>query len=284
MKYIDVPKLIREKSRAEAEALFSSRTKTAYLGDSRSICIILGKYKMFVDTSDIGFSPHMMLDGYWEYWLTKFISENVSNEQHVIDIGANLGYYSILLSEIVGPLGKVYSFEPNPAIFEMLKSTMVLNGFATRSELWNCALTGGPGDRETMLFIPSNDPKNATIVPEGYVDPRGRTVRVKLLNINDLKLKRADFIKIDVEGSEKSILESLRPLKEELQPKIVVEVNFKRNYGYDEIVDLVGYGNELLHIDFNAEVVPLTRKMVAEQRQGEDWLVFWPGKDPWPGR
>lgn len=284
MSYVDVVKVLREKNRVEAEEFFTSKTRTAYIGNSRSLCIVLGKYKMYVDTSDRGFAPHMMFDGYWEYWLTKLIAEQVSEGQHVLDVGANLGYYSLLMSELVGPEGVVYGFEPNPAVYEMLTSTMTLNGFSERSKLFNCALTDGSGADETILFIPSNDPKNATVVPEGYADPRGKAVKVKTMSIKGLDLKRVDFIKIDVEGSEKPILESLQALKKDLNPKIVVEVNFGRNYGYDDIVSLIGYGGELLHIDFNSDIVPLTRKMAAELRTGQDWLVFWPGKDPSPAR
>lgn len=280
MTYIDVPHILRTTSRVEAEAVFESNSRSAYLGGNRALCIVLGKYKMYVDTTDIGFSPHMMFDGYWEYWLTKFIADHVAEGAHVMDVGANLGYYTLLLADIVGESGKVYGFEPNPVLFEMLRSTVRLNGFWRQASLVNAALIDDPQQVEVPFFVPRNEPKNGTIVQAGYSDPRGCVISAPARTVGSLDIRRLDFIKIDVEGAEKALLESLQPIKQELTPKIVVEVNFGRNYSYDDIVRLAGYGSELLHIDFDGDIKPLTRKLVSEERQDEDWLVYWPGTEP----
>lgn len=265
-------------NRPNAEDYFSSRTKCFYLGERKSICIVLGQYKMYVDTSDVGFSPHMMFDGFWEFWLTKFMADHIRPGDHVMDVGANLGYYTLLMGSLVGPTGSVMSFEPNPAIADLLKSTLTINGFDGRTRFFNAALTDAASKGTLSLFVSDKDPKNATIVAETFVHPTGKTISIQALDINDIPMTRLDFIKIDVEGSEKRILESLQALKHQYAPKIVAEVNFGRRYTYDDIVALIGYKGELLHIDFNSEVMPLTRKMAAEQRHNEDWLVYWPGK------
>lgn len=277
MTYIDVPDILRNTNRVEAEGIFQNNSRTAYLGDKQALCVVLGKYKMYVDTADVGFSPHMMFDGYWEYWLTKFVAENVREGAHVMDVGANLGYYTLLMADIVGSSGKVYGFEPNPAIFKLLDATVRLNGFQRHTKLFNAALVGDPQQTDVAFFVPHTEPKNGTIVDPAYSDPRGQVISVDALSIDKLKIDRLDFIKIDVEGAEKGVLESLQTVKRELSPQIVVEVNFGRDYGYDEIVELVGHRGELLHIDFQGDVKPLTRKLASDERHHEDWLVYWPG-------
>lgn len=282
--HIDVPRILRETNRVEAEALFSSRTRTAYLGDNRSLCVALGAYKMYVDTTDVGFSPHIMFDGYWEFWLTKFIADTVKPGDHVADVGANLGYYTLLLSDIVGPDGLVWAIEPNPTLLRMLDWSVRLNGFRRRTRLVDAALVESADLKQVPFFVPFDEPKNGTIVDAGFSHPRGETTTVAARTFDSLNVERLDFIKIDVEGAELAVLKSLERAKEAFSPKIIAEVNFARGYAYDDILKLVGYGGELLHLDFDADIKPLTRRMVAEERTGEDWLVYWPGRGPGPVR
>ncbi len=68
--------------------------ESAYLGDETALCRVLGRYKMFVDTSDNSLSPHLMLDGYWEMWLTEALARAIRPGMTVVDVGANLGYFT----------------------------------------------------------------------------------------------------------------------------------------------------------------------------------------------
>jgi len=78
-----------------------------------------------------------------------------------IEVGANLGYFSMLAAERVGPEGRVLAFEPNPEQFGMLTSTLSRNRFAN-VQLFEMAL--GDHDREVELFL-SNDPANDGLSP-----------------------------------------------------------------------------------------------------------------------
>ncbi len=89
----------------------------------------LRQYKMYVDLRDTGFAPHFMFEGYWEYWITEFVWRNVRPGQVALDLGANHGYYTLLLVDLVGPGGKVHAFEPNPRLAELLDMNIALNGF-----------------------------------------------------------------------------------------------------------------------------------------------------------
>src|SRR6516225_6955088 len=72
------------------------------MGNGMILCRTLGKYKHYVSETDIGLSPYIMLDGFFEYAITEFVARNVSQGMTVIDLGANYGYYTILMADLVG--------------------------------------------------------------------------------------------------------------------------------------------------------------------------------------
>lgn len=57
---------------------------------------------MFVDTDDLSLSMHLISEGYWEFWLTEVVAKLVKPGMTAVDIGANLGYFSLMMGELVG--------------------------------------------------------------------------------------------------------------------------------------------------------------------------------------
>lgn len=268
---------LRTLGRGDVESYIAARTRFAYLGNNRGIAVVLGKYKMHLETTDQGFAPHMIFDGYWEYWLTRFLADHIRPGEAVCDIGANMGYYSLLMSELVGAGGQVHCFEPNPRVSELLRATLNVNGFGQRAKVHAVALSDTENS-DIAFFIPHNDPKNARIVPAGYAHASGQTVSVSSRKIDTMDLPRISFMKIDVEGAELHVLRGLQTLKQMHRPKIVCEVNFGRGYGYDDIVAMLGSRGELQHVDYTGKAELLTREMTERERINEDWLVYYPGE------
>src|SRR5262249_7878864 len=89
-------------------------TNPVYLGRHTALCRVLGLFKISLDTNDTGFASHVLLDGFWEMWLTIFFARQVKPGMTVIDVGANFGYYTLLFGSLVGDEGRVYAVEPNP--------------------------------------------------------------------------------------------------------------------------------------------------------------------------
>ena len=110
-----------------------SQVQPVYLGDHTALCRILGRYKFYVDTRDEGFGSNILLDGFWEMWLTMAIARHLKPGMIAIDIGANFGYYSLLMADLVGPKGIVIAVEPNGHAAPKLRSSLTLNGFAART-------------------------------------------------------------------------------------------------------------------------------------------------------
>lgn len=270
--------------RLGAEAAIRTRVQSAFLGNNVALTRILGRYKFFVDTRDEGFGSHVILDGYWEIWLTLFLARNLRSGMVVVDVGANFGYYTLMCAEFVGAAGKVVAVEPNPAAAELLERSVSLNGFRGRTTVERVALDQESG-QTALLYVPDSEPKNALVVssPE-VVDPSsGRLVDVPTMRMDDLLADqpRVDLIKIDAEGSEERIYAGMQATVERHRPMIVMEFNAARYPDPGGFVDRMSqsYG-PLHHIDFDGHAVPVGRRDLLERRPGEDWLLVLSQRPP----
>ena len=77
---------------------------------------------------------------FWEYAETEWVKTIVRPGDVVIDAGANLGWYTVIMARLVGSKGHVLAFEPEPRNFELLAKNVAWNGFADRCSLFNLAL------------------------------------------------------------------------------------------------------------------------------------------------
>jgi len=74
--------------------------------------------KLFLNNQDNFLSRDIAFHKVWEPEITKLVKEIIKEDQNVIDVGANIGYFTTLFSKLVGKSGKVFSFEPAPKNFE----------------------------------------------------------------------------------------------------------------------------------------------------------------------
>lgn len=210
-------------SRQELEDACRQNVKSIYLGDHLLLCKMLTKYKMYVDSRDVGVVPNLLMDGYWESWITKFIARIVQPGQVCIDAGANFGYYSLLMAELAGREGRVLAIEPNSSLCRLLRFTSHVNEYAFR--VVQKALADERG--EITLSVPVDFWGGGTIRPEkvddNVVEERVQTISMDAL-VEEEGLTRVDFIKMDCEGVEPLILMGMeRTLEQNPQLKMVVE-------------------------------------------------------------
>ncbi len=278
---------IAKLKRLDLEAAILRLTNNAYLGDHTAIARVLGRYKLYIDTRDRGFGSHILLDGFWEIWLTQFCARNVRAGMTAIDVGANFGYYSVLLAELVGETGKLISVEPNPHAADFLKRSLDLNGFTPRSQVKQMVL-GGAGPSSAKLFIPDHEPKNATVVPAAFNAENARHHGGNLIEIPAatmdalcMPLERVDFIKIDAEGAEEDIFSAMGETIERHRPMIVVEFNAARSVNNDQFIERLAtiYGG-IRRLDFEGFARPVTANELMTQNYGQDWLLVLSDKEP----
>lgn len=256
-----------------------AQVQPVYLGGFTALCRILGRYKFYVDTRDEGFGSNILLDGFWEMWLTMAIARYLKPGMIAIDIGANFGYYSLLMADLVGPKGILVAVEPNAHVAPKLRSSLALNGFAGRSRVVEAAAAAS-NEGSARLYATIAEPKNATIVSADFAaDPA-------LAKITDVpnwtpasvlrEFRRVDFIKIDAEGAEESILAGLKPLLSEHKPDLVLEFNSAR---YSDapafLADLSQCYGDARHVAEDGSLARISRNEILTRHPGEDWLLYF---------
>ncbi len=252
------------------ECAIRALCRSAYLGETTSVCRVLGRYRMFVDTGDVGLSTHLLMDGYWEIWTTEAMLKYVRPGMTAIDIGANLGYFTLLIADLVGPSGRVDAFEPNPAIADRLRRSVAVNGFGSTTTVHNLAL--GDAEAAITVIVPPGEPKNAHVVP-WRSDVGGASVAQKRLDsFADLK---PDFIKIDVEGAEESIWRGMAGMLAHGQPMTVfLEFTAARYSDPGRFLDeILAHGFALSVIDTSLGVLLTTRAEVLAGPPTEDQML-----------
>ncbi len=196
-------------SRSDFEETCLANVDHLYVGDNTVMCKVLGRHKMMVDAKDLGIAPHLIMDGYWESWLTQLLARIIKPGAVCLDIGANFGYFSILMSELCGSAGKTISVEPNPSICSFLKATRFLNG--GKFEIIESALADKRG--EAVLTVTDRELGGGTIKPNDAAPNRSQ-VRVPTISVDELVeekgLPRVDVIKMDVEGVEPLVFSGMK--------------------------------------------------------------------------
>jgi FkbM family methyltransferase len=230
-----IPQLRDPKNREKNKDKIRSLCHNAFLGNQESLCRVLGRFLMYVDTDDTGFASHMLMDGFWEIHITEVMASILRPGMTVVDAGANFGYYSLLMANMIGPRGHLYAVEPNPKTINFLKKTLSVNGFKDRSTVVEAALSDRD-DLEVSFKIPKNEPKNAHILRKGEV---ADTLNSDLFEITTVSTKRLDsvigdkekidFIKVDVEGAEHMLWHGMKNILQSNQDIIILlEVNSQR--------------------------------------------------------
>jgi FkbM family methyltransferase len=141
-----------------------------------------------------------------------------------IDCGANVGYFSVLAADIVGPNGRIVAIEANPITYRALVRNLEANCCGTPV---HCALMAE--ERSVELFVPRrggdvySSLRKGGLVNGEEIDAfrvRGRTLDGVVAS---LELDRVDVLKIDIEGGELEVLRSARRLLETMRPVVVCE-------------------------------------------------------------
>ena len=147
--------------------------------------------------------------GKYEPYLTKLILEKIKPESMMVDVGANVGYYSLLAGKRTK---KVYAIEPEELNFSILKKN------AQSSGLKNVELIkAAAGDRQGRVVI-----KRSKVNP-GAHKVVGSGGEIKMIRLDDLIKEKVDVIKIDVEGMEAEVIKGARNLIEKWKPIIFLE-------------------------------------------------------------
>lgn len=160
--------------------------------------------------------------GVWEPNLTQYMTETIKPGVTVVDVGANVGYYSLLMSRLVGPAGKVIAIEPAIHTFGKLQRNLDLNGCKNVSAR-NVAVAARKG--QIKLFRSPHGDANtgsATVVPYKGADEGSVVECDTLMSILGDDAESVCFIKIDIEGAEFPLLSEILANKDRFTKPLIV--------------------------------------------------------------
>ena len=181
--------------------------------------------EMFLDKWD---ALDLSINGVYNDFDTKVVKEHIKLGDKVIDVGAHIGYFSLLFSKLVGEKGNVYSFEPEPKNIKLLKKNIAVNN------IQNITLEPHPVsniNENCKLYVGQfTSGANRIYRPDRTMELYEKdTINIQTLVLDDYFSKlnltnKIDFVKIDAEGSELRILQGMsKILRENKNLKIFIE-------------------------------------------------------------
>lgn len=204
-------------------------------------------YRMSIDWSRY----RSFVYGTWEPKVVRAITGIVKPGMTVIDIGAHIGYYALLLAKYVGPGGRVFAFEPLPANFALLQKNIELNNLRNVQSM-NQAIFSRT--QEIAISAPGDEPNPGS--GSMHEEAGRKQYRVEAITLDDFCGTRAlqpDVVKMDIEGAEYDAVLGARKTIGLYRPKLLIELH---------------------HFDGNVGAAPVP-KLLTEWGYQINWIEAW---------
>lgn len=215
-------------------------TRYFYLGADVAMTRLTDGHHMFVDPHDRTVGSHLIAHGYWERWIHAVVFSLVSPGDRVVEVGANLGYYTIAMTVKAGPKGHVTAFEGNPRLCRLMRRTMEFNGYADRVTILNKAATETAGPISFSISR-TNSGGGHTATHPGWAPPDMEQIEVEGVPLDEAIEGEIDFLRMDAEGSEPLILRGAQRLLANPKLTVVMEWDVFQMSGRASVPELVAW-------------------------------------------
>lgn len=169
-------------------------------------------------------SPELAL-GTYEIPIQNIFAQHLETGAVFYDIGANVGFFSIVAAKLVGDSGKVFAFEPGKDNAQAIRHNAALNNF-NQIEVIEKAISNTSGSGQLLLAKYSGG--HALATADAPPDLAGE-ITVDIVSIDDLigqkLIEPPNFVKVDVEGAELDVLKGMKETIKTYQPTIIYEVD-----------------------------------------------------------
>jgi len=229
-------------------------------------------HKMFLDSEDtLGLST----DGFYDPFETEIAKKEVGEGDVVLDIGANIGYYTLIFAKLVGKNGKVFAFEPDPDNYALLEKNVQINGYQNVI-LIQKAVSNKTG--KIRLYL-SEDNKGDHRIYNSYENRI--SVEIEAVTLDDYFRdfnRKINFIKMDIQGAEPGAFQGMcNLLKKQQSIKIIAEfwpLGFQR-FG----IDCQEYLKLLVEYGFSLYQLNKRKKEIKPANMTELLKIYTPEKD-----
>lgn len=224
---------------------------TEFLTPTGRVLVELPEFKIWAMTNDSAVGSTIIKTKNYEPHLTKAILKHLNSDDVFLDIGANIGYFTLLAASIVKDAGKVISFEPNPENLQFLYSSIVENQFD------NITIYPFAASISRQILTLTNGGSSSRIV-DADVLPKKSCYFVPSMAVDELLQheKQINVIKIDVEGHEPLAICGMDRLIKKHKPIIFTEFHpwlmrsFTKTEPQEYLEQIVQYGYRLSILQF----------------------------------
>ena len=214
----NIPESVRTKIRPLLEKIRQVcfvRATVVKINDNGNI------FKIHIDPKNGAVDRYIFWHKIWEPQIGEVIQKELPSGGVFVDVGANIGYFSMLAATIVGPEGSVYSFEPIPRLCSQLKKSAAVNNFTTI----HCIEKGCGAKHEEMTLHVSHSNIGGSSVVKKFSADETCEISVTTLDSECVGMKQIDVIKIDVEGFEYEVLLGAEKIITQHSPKFIIELS-----------------------------------------------------------
>lgn len=208
--------------------------------------------------------------GFYEKEETERVQDLVKPGQCVVDVGANIGYYSLVLAACVADPGRVHAYEPHPENYALLLHNQSQNGFKNivPRNVACSSLAGWMYLHLSPISSGMHTIEKSMLERDTYQTTRTLEVRTVILH-NELRDWKIDFMKIDVEGHELEVLIGAEGILTRDKPILMVEYHASPKVipfleSYDYVIDIVNEKNLFAFPGKAADNIPRSQASLAE--------------------
>jgi FkbM family methyltransferase len=233
--------------------------------------------KLWVDIGDLGVSRHCVTGAY-EPAETTFVRNFLTPGMTFIDIGANIGWFTLNAAKIVGPTGSVLSFEPRADTFAALNRSLEDNGYLSFCRAYNNAVGDAPGELLIGWNNHMGNPGGTWLLSvkgleNAFLNSRATVQKTDVVTLDSVVGDApVDLIKIDVEGAELlaltgavGVLKNQRPtILCEINPSLLKTVSRTDEQTFVQTIEALGYECRLLTLEGDIGAPLRERHAVAD--------------------
>ncbi len=192
----------------------------------REVVRKVNNYPMILNFDEEGLSRQLMIHREREIFETETIKRIVKPGMCILEVGANVGYYTILMGKLIGKNGKIYAYEPYPRSVDILIRNLKLNNLTDTVEVHGLAVSSENTVKKLYLGSATNvhtliNYKTGDNNPD-YIEVKTKDIREILINAD----RKIDLLRMDIEGHEREIFNRLSSdIKAFLPARIFFEIH-----------------------------------------------------------
>jgi FkbM family methyltransferase len=229
----------------------------------KDLAKILNCFYLYTDKEEQSVGQWLAKHGYWESWITSWMTKNIKEGDICLDVGANYGYYTRVMEFLSGKNGLVYYIEANPELVELINKS--INDYPlNKAKVIGHSFAASDNNGKINLSISSKYIGGSTIV-FGQPLPSSiesslwdREIEVDCKTIDSLNIDKINVIKMDIEGAEYLAWKGMQKTLENTDV-IVLEIG---SYCPIEFIDDIYAKYEVSQINFDGDESPITKEEI----------------------